>query len=123
GQLQAQQDSITREMAELRKQSSAGKGKQAVDAKLHELQGELDMVNARKNLLDTMTEFVSSSDPKAAGAHALKSQIDAIAATVPVANTAAGSGAAPEPPPPGQGLSTAPQSANDGGKPAPTRSG
>jgi small-conductance mechanosensitive channel len=122
-QLQAQQDSITREMAQLRKQSSAGgKGKQAVDAKLHELQGELDMVNARKNLLDTMTEFVSSSDPKAAGAHALKSQIDAIAATVPGADTAAGSGAAPATPSPGQGLSTAPQGANDG-KPAPTRSG
>ena len=113
-QLQAQQDSITREMAQLRKQSSAaGKGKQAVDAKLHELQGELDMANARKNLLDTMTEFVSSSDPKAAGAHALKSQIDAIAATVPGANTAAGSVAAPG----------TPQSANDGGKPVPTRSG
>jgi hypothetical protein len=63
--LQAQQDSITREMAELRKQSSAaGKGKQAVDAKLHELQGELDMVNARKNLLDTMTEFAVWADPE-----------------------------------------------------------
>ena len=123
-ELQAQQDSITREMAALRKQSrAAGKSKQAVDAKLHELQGELDMVNARKNLLDTMTEFVSSSDPKAAGAHALKSQIDAIAATVPGANTASGSVAAPGTPAPGQSLSTAPQSANDGGKPAPTRSG
>jgi small-conductance mechanosensitive channel len=122
-QLQAQQDSITREMAELRKQSSAArKGKQAVDAKLHELQGELDMVNARKNLLDTMTEFVSSSDPKAADAHALKSQIDAIAATVPGANTATGSMTVPGTSP-GQGLSTAPQGANDGGKPAPTRSG
>ena len=124
GQLQAQQDSITREMAELRKQSSAsGKGKQAVDAKLHELQGELDMANARKNLLDTMTEFVSSSDPKAADAHALKSQIDAIAATVPGANTAAGSGTAPGTPPQAQGSSTAPPGANDGGKPASARSG
>jgi hypothetical protein len=123
-QLQAQQDSITREMAELRKQSSAAaKGNRSADAKLHELQGELDMVNARKNLLDTMTEFVSSSDPKAAGANALKSQIDAIAATVPGANTAAGSVAAPGTASPGQPLSTAPPAANDGGKPAATRSG
>ena len=66
------------------------------------------MVNARKNLLDTMTEFVSSSDPKAAGANALKAQIDAIAATVPGANTAAGSVDRPRNAVAGQGSSTAP---------------
>jgi small-conductance mechanosensitive channel len=55
------------------------------DGKLTELQGELAMVSARKNLLDTMTEFVDESDPQGAGATALKAQIDAIAATVPAA--------------------------------------
>src|SRR5207344_1006978 len=42
---------------------------------------------------------------------------------VPGANTAAGSVAAPGTPSSGQGLSTAPAAANDGGKPAATRSG
>ena len=92
GQLEAQQKSIQQEMDDVRKQlAGSAKGNQAAEAKLHELQGELDMVNARKNLLDTMTEFVNSSDPKAAGATALKAQIDAIAATMPGANSAAGS--------------------------------
>src|SRR5882672_8465245 len=105
-QLGAQQKSITQEMADTRKQSAAaGKGKPAAQAKLHELQGELDMVNARKNLLDTMAEFVSSSDPKAAGANALKAQIDAIAATVP---GAAGSGPGTATPSSGQSLNTVP---------------
>ena len=44
-------------------------------AVLLELQGELAMVSARKNLLDTMGDFVRSSDPKTANANALKAQI------------------------------------------------
>jgi hypothetical protein len=50
-----------------------------------ELRGELAMLDARRNLLDTMSEFVSDSDPKSTGANALKAQIDAIAATIPAA--------------------------------------
>jgi small-conductance mechanosensitive channel len=57
-----------------------------LDSKLLELQGELAMLDARRNLLDTMAGFVDSSDPKAAGVAALKSQIDAIAATVPTSD-------------------------------------
>jgi hypothetical protein len=44
------------------------------------------MVEARKNLLDTMAEFVNESNPKGAGANALKAHIDAIAATIPAAS-------------------------------------
>ena len=87
-QLAAQRQSLQQEMSAHRPS----------DAKLPELQGELAMVDARKNLLDTMTEFVNESDPKGAGANALKAHIDAIAATVPtsgVAGAAAGAGAAP----------------------------
>ncbi len=85
-QLDGEQQAIQQEMAADRAKAAAG-GKQGADmqAKLLELQGELAMVNARRNLLDTMTEFVRSSDPKAANANALKAQIDAIAATVPSA--------------------------------------
>ncbi|MGC1460031.1 MAG: hypothetical protein WA825_17270, partial [Steroidobacteraceae bacterium] len=89
GQLDSQQQSIQQEIATNRKQAAAGaKGRADLDASLLALQGELAMVNARRNLLDTMTEFVRSSDPKAANANALKAQIDAIAATVPAATTA-----------------------------------
>jgi hypothetical protein len=83
-QLDAQRQSIQQEIdADRQRLAASGKDKQVIEAKLPELQGELAMVNARKNLLDTMTEFVAASDPKAAGATALKAQIDAIAATIP----------------------------------------
>jgi small-conductance mechanosensitive channel len=83
-QLDAQRQSIQQEIdAGRHKLASSGKDKEDTEAKLPELQGELAMVNARKNLLDTMTEFVNTNDPKAAGANALKAQIDAIAATIP----------------------------------------
>ncbi len=86
-----------------------------------ELQGELAMLDARKNLLDTMTEFVNSSDPKAAGANNLKAQIDAIAATIPGAGVGgAGSATAPSPAP---GSPAAAPGAADANKEAPTRSG
>ena len=58
-------------------------------AKQPALEGELSMLNARKNLLDTMTEFIDQSNPKGAGATALKAQIDAIAAAVPASNSPA----------------------------------
>jgi small-conductance mechanosensitive channel len=88
-QLVAEHQSVQQEIATDRQQlASAGKGRQDLEAKVSELQGELAMVDARKNLLDTMTEFVHDSDPKAANANALKGQIDAIAATVPGATAA-----------------------------------
>jgi small-conductance mechanosensitive channel len=67
---------------------------------LLELQGELAMVAARKNLLGTMADFVNESDPKGAGANALKAHIDAIAATIP--------GAAATPAPAAQTAASAP---------------
>jgi small-conductance mechanosensitive channel len=83
-QLEAQQLSIQQEMNLAKRQLAApGKQRHDIEAKLTELQGELAMVNARKNLLDTMTDFVSESTPKTAGANALKAQIEAIAATIP----------------------------------------
>jgi Mechanosensitive ion channel len=45
--------------------------------------GEIAMLKARKNLLDTMADFVNETNPKGAKANALKAQIDAIAAAVP----------------------------------------
>ena len=89
-QLDTERQGLQQEMATARQQlAAAGKGKPDLEAKLSELQGELAMVDARRNLLDTMTEFVNGSDPKAANANALKAQIDAIAATVPAATPSA----------------------------------
>ena len=44
---------------------------------------QLAMLKAKKNLLDTMSEYVDQTDPKVADANDLKAQIDAIASTVP----------------------------------------
>jgi Mechanosensitive ion channel len=95
-ELEAQRKAIEQEIGAGRQQLAApSKDRQQLEAKLPELQGELAMVNARKNLLDTMTQFVSASDPKAAGADALKAQIDAIAATVPSSDVKAPTAAVP----------------------------
>ena len=90
--LDAQRKAIEDEIAADKKLVAGGKTD--LGEKLSELQGELDMVNARKNLLDTMSQFVNESDAKRASASALKAHIDAIAVSIPSANTAAPTGAA-----------------------------
>ncbi|HEV7610510.1 MAG TPA: mechanosensitive ion channel family protein [Steroidobacteraceae bacterium] len=115
-QLDAQRQSLQREIDAVRqKLAGAGKNNPQLEAQLQELQGELAMINARKNLLDTMTEFVSTSDPKAAGASALKARIDAVAATIPSSNT----GALASPPASsaaGPGSAAAPSTGNEAGR-------
>ena len=85
--LDAQKTAIQDEIAADKRLASTGK--KDIEEKLAELQGELDMVNARKNLLDTMAQFVNESDAKRAGASALKAHIDAIAVSIPSANAGA----------------------------------
>jgi small-conductance mechanosensitive channel len=123
-QLDAQRQSIQQEIDVARqKLATSGKDKQDIEAKLTELQGELVMVNARKNLLDTMTEFVNTSDPKAAGANALKAQIDAIAATIPGSSANAAAAPSVSGSSPGTSSSAAPPTGNYTGKAAPARYG
>jgi hypothetical protein len=116
-QQQAQSDndlkSVQQEMANDRQRlASAGKDRANIEAKLLELQGELAMVSARKNLLDTMGDFVQSSDPKTANANALKAQIDAIAATVPGAGVNVASAAASAATGPAANSATVPTAGN-----------
>jgi small-conductance mechanosensitive channel len=85
--LDAQRKDIEDEIAADKKLATGGKTD--LREKLSELQGELDMVSARKNLLDTMAQFVNESDAKRASASALKAHIDAIAVSIPSANTGA----------------------------------
>jgi small-conductance mechanosensitive channel len=88
-----------------------------LQAKISELQGELDLINARKSLLATLSSFTSQSDTNGISASALKAQIDAMAVTVP---SSTGAGSASSNPassnpantaPTGAALSTAPNPA------------
>jgi small-conductance mechanosensitive channel len=81
--LDAQRQSIQGELEERKRALAGAKSKSEVQDKLAELQGELDMVNARRNLLDSMSEFTTVNDSRGAKVAALKSQIDAIAASIP----------------------------------------
>jgi small-conductance mechanosensitive channel len=98
--LQAQRQKVESEMdAERRQLAAAGKGDDHdLTEKLSELQGELAMIDARKNLLDTMAQFVSQSDSKTASANALKAHIDAIAMSVPTSGALPTAAASPSTP-------------------------
>jgi hypothetical protein len=123
-ELDAQRQSIQTEINAGRQQLTAsGKNKHDIEAKLPELQGELAMVSARQNLLDTMTDFVNVSDPKTAGANALKAQIDAIAATVPASSTNPASAASVTTSSPITGSTVSSPTVNDASRSAPARSG
>jgi small-conductance mechanosensitive channel len=64
--------------------------KTELQAKISELQGELDLVNARKSLVATLSSFTNQSDTGGISASALKAQVDAMAVAVP-ASSGAGS--------------------------------
>jgi small-conductance mechanosensitive channel len=69
--------------------------KTALQAKISALQGEMELINARRSLLATMATFTSQSAGGDSGASALKAQIDAMAVTVPTSagGTSTSSGA------------------------------
>jgi small-conductance mechanosensitive channel len=58
------------------------------------LQRELDLINARRNFLGNMAQFENESDEEGFGANALKSHIDAIAASIPSTGNAVAPAAA-----------------------------
>jgi small-conductance mechanosensitive channel len=88
-------DAIEREMDSVRRALTtvSARAKSDLNAKLLELQGELSMVKAQKNLLDTMSQFVNENDATRASVSALKARIDAIAATIPAATAPASASA------------------------------
>lgn len=81
--LEGQRQELQAEIDITRRLLAAAKSKTDLQDKLAELQGEMDMINARHNLLDTMSEFSNANDIHGAGARALKAQIDAIANSIP----------------------------------------
>jgi len=84
-------EAIENEMQSVRGKLATAHGgaKSDLNAQLLELQGELAMVKAQKNLFDTMSQFVAENDPKRASVSALKARIDAIAATIPAVSATA----------------------------------
>jgi small-conductance mechanosensitive channel len=81
GERQSLQAELEATRAHAHEGSASARSEQ--EAKLSELQGELEMINARLNLLDMMGTFENQSNSRLASANALKSHIDAIAASVP----------------------------------------
>jgi small-conductance mechanosensitive channel len=99
------QDKFTKQAADTqaeldtdRRALADANSKQAVElrAKVAELQGELDLVNARKNLLATMLSIANDGNGNGFSASSLKAQIDAMAITMP-ASTGAPVPASPAP--------------------------
>src|SRR6516165_11518211 len=88
-------EDIQKEMYSVRHSlaTAPARARSDLNAKLLELQGELAMVKAQKNLLDTMTQFVYENDAQRANVSALKARIDAIAATIPAATAPGTTGA------------------------------
>lgn len=77
--LDEQKASIQAEIDEARREPGSA-------AKIAALQGQQDLVNARRNMLSTMSQFASETDTSGFGANSLKAHIDAIAASIPAAS-------------------------------------
>jgi small-conductance mechanosensitive channel len=76
--IQAEIDSLKREVA-----AATGPKRAEMQERSAVLQGELDLVNARRNLLTNREQFEHQSDADGFKANALKAHIDAIAASIP----------------------------------------
>jgi small-conductance mechanosensitive channel len=119
--LNARRTEIQAEIASMRRRLAAAPKAQGaeVQARIAELQSELDLVNARRNLLASIAQFTYQSDASGTGASALKSHIDAIAASIPSSSGGAGRAAPAAGSTPGSvaapTASSAPSSLNDNG--------
>ena len=77
--LDEQRSSIQAEIEEARREPGSA-------PKIAALQGQLDLINARRNMLSNMARFESETDTSGFGANSLKAHIDAIAASIPAAS-------------------------------------
>jgi small-conductance mechanosensitive channel len=88
GDLDKRRASIQADIAAAQKQLPDAKPAERTElqAKVAELQSELELVNARRNMLSTMVTFEHETDANGSGVSALKEHINAIAASIPAAN-------------------------------------
>lgn len=94
--LQERQSGLQEKLRALDEEISAAR-RGSGGARLAELESERAVLSARENLLSNMSAFESQSDPRTAGAEALKGEIDAIAASIPAEGSAAAAVATPAP--------------------------
>jgi small-conductance mechanosensitive channel len=89
----AQHQAVQQEIEAARSDLAGSRASQRANiaAKISELQGELDLLDARTKLLDTMADLLSSNG-SGQSSSALKTQIDAMAIALPAANGNGGSG-------------------------------
>lgn len=108
--LDAQSRDIVTELDAARHAAVAGarRSRDAAQAKVEELQAELDLVEAKKSVLASMNDFAGTEDTHKGS---LKSQIDAMAVAIPAVDGAGRSAAAPAATP-GAGSSASAQPAN-----------
>lgn len=95
--LDTQRKAIEADIADARRKlaTTTGQARADVQAHISVLQGELDLINARRNYLQNMARFAYESGEKDLGATTLKAHIDAIAASIPASSgVAAPSGTA-----------------------------
>src|SRR5436190_7105748 len=90
-ELDARRATIQAEIAAAQIQLDAAKppARGAIQTKVAQLRSELDLVNARRNLLNTMVELARDTDANGSGISALKEHINAIAASIPAATLGA----------------------------------
>jgi small-conductance mechanosensitive channel len=93
-ELDARQSTLQTEVTATERRLAAAEPAErgALQAEVAELRSELDLVNARRNLLNNMADFAHETDADGSGVSVLKEHINAIAASIP----AAASRAAPE---------------------------
>ena len=84
-EIQAEITSTQRRLAAAPKAEGA-----ELQARISELQSELDLVNARRNFHGSLSQFTYQSDRNGAGVNALKAHIDAIAVSIPSLSGGAG---------------------------------
>ncbi len=86
-QLDARRDAIEAEIAATQRglTAPAAAERAELQAKVPELRSELDLMNARRNLLNNMTAFALETDANGSGVAALREHINAIAASIPAA--------------------------------------
>src|SRR5918995_3924269 len=86
--LDDQRTSIQAEIdASLRQAAGSSREEQApLQSRISVLRGQLDLLNARRNMLSNMAQFASETDATGFGANALKAHLDAIAASIPAAS-------------------------------------
>lgn len=90
-QLDARRKEIAAEIDTVRKQAASTARSQRADhqARIDALQGELDLIDARRNYLSNQERFAYETGRDEFGANALKAHIDAIAASIPASAASA----------------------------------